>query len=189
MEEQSVVGPHVVLVPAVFGQAPRLKPRTEANVLEAFIGEAQAVQRLLAYAARAQREQLPQIAALFRAVAASEGVHARRHFSLLERVSDTQANLEQAFQSERSVNGVHYTRMLREAVLDRERRAALVFSQVRDVEELHERMYKRALENLLEEREVDYHLCGKCGYLVEDGPVEPCPVCGLPADRFVLIAT
>ncbi len=161
-----------------------MKERTAKNVLDAFVGEARAVQRLLMYAKRADREGLPQIAALFRAVAASEGVHARRHFALLERVSDTQTNLEQAFESEQLVNGVHYKRMLAEALEDQERTASKVFSQARDVEELHARMYKRALENLMEEREADYRVCAVCGYLAEGEASEPCPVCGARADRF-----
>jgi rubrerythrin len=71
-----------------------LKDRTAENVHVAFVGEAKANQRLLMFAKKAEHEDLPQIAHLFRAVAAAEGVHSRRHFALLESVADTQTNLE-----------------------------------------------------------------------------------------------
>ena len=115
----------------------KLKERTADNVHTAFVGEAKAYQRLLMFAERADNEELPQIAHLFRAVAAAEGVHSRRHFAMLESVADTQANLEQAFQSETTVNRVYYLKMLREAEEDGEKAAVIVFSQVRDAEEGH----------------------------------------------------
>jgi len=161
-----------------------MEPRTVKNVLDAFVGEARAHQRLLAYADRADREGLAQIAALFRAVAASEAVHARRHFALLERVADTQTNLERAFESEQLVNGVTYARMLLQAIEDGDGRAAKVFSQARDVEELHASMYKVALENLLADRTVEYHVCVVCGYLTEGEPHDRCPVCLARAAKF-----
>lgn len=162
-----------------------MKERTEKNVTAAFVGEARAFQRLLMYATRADREGLPQIAKLFRAVAVSEGVHARRHFALLERVADTQTNLERAFESEELVNGVYYPRMLAEAHDDEEKGAALVFTQARDVEEGHAKLYKAALEHLMEDEEQDYSVCTVCGYVLEGEATEPCPACNAPASRFL----
>lgn len=127
-----------------------MKERTASNVHEAFVGEAKAYQRLLMFAKKAEEEELPQIAHLFRAVAAAEGVHSRRHFALLESVADTQTNLERVFQSENAVNGVHYLRMLQEAEQDGEETAALVFSQARDVEAEHANLYKRALNDVID---------------------------------------
>src|SRR4030067_2788268 len=106
----------------------RMKERTAGNVHTAFVEEAKAHQRLLMFAKKAEQEELPQIAHLFRAVAAAEGVHSRRHFALLESVSDTQTNLERAFQSENAVNGVHYLKMLQEAEQEGEEGAGRVFS-------------------------------------------------------------
>jgi len=78
-----------------------LKERTANNVHAAFIEEAKATVRPLSFAERAEREDLLQIASLFRAVAVAEGIHAKRHFALLkDNIEDTQSNLEQAFQSE-----------------------------------------------------------------------------------------
>jgi len=81
-------------------QKVKLKERTARNVHAAFIEEVKAHQRLLMNAKKAEKEDLTQIAHLFRAVAMAEGIHSQRHFALLESVGDTQTNLEQAFQSE-----------------------------------------------------------------------------------------
>jgi len=95
----------------------KLKERTANNVHKTFAEEAKAHQKLLMFAKQAEKEGLPQIAHLFRAVAAAEGVHSRRHFALLESGADTQTNLEQTFQLETAVNGM---RVLTEGMSTRE---------------------------------------------------------------------
>lgn len=162
----------------------KLKERTAKNVHTAFVEEAKAHQRLLMFAKKADKEGLPQIAHLFRAVAAAEGVHSRRHFALLESVADTQANLERAFQSETTVNEVHYPKMLQEAEEDGEKAAATVFSQARDVESVHAKLYRKALNHLIAERSTEYHVCTVCGYVAERKPPETCPICNAPKSRF-----
>lgn len=162
----------------------KLQARTGENVHKAFAEEAKAHQRLLLFAKQAEREELPQIAHLFRVVAAAEGVHSRRHFALLESVSDTETNLKQAFQSENAVNGVHYPKMLREAEEDGEKAAAVVFSQARDVETSHAKLYKKALDHLIAQRVTEYHLCTTCGYVAESSAPEKCPVCEAPRNEF-----
>ncbi len=137
------------------------------------------------FAKKAEEEDLPQIAHLFRAVAAAEGVHARRHFALLEaRVGDTQSNLEQAFQSENGVASLEYQRMLKEAEEDGEASATMVFSQARDVEEGHAQLYKKALDHLIAQRTTDYFVCTVCGYVADGKIPEHCPVCGAPKAKF-----
>jgi rubrerythrin len=161
----------------------KLKNRTANNVHNAFVEEGKANQRLLLFAKKAEEEDLPQIAHLFRAVAAAEGVHSRRHFALLEAVADTQTNLERAFQSETAVNGVHYPKMLREAEEDGEEAAALVFSQARDVEDGHAKLYKRALSHLIAETSTEYYVCAVCGYVSQRKP-RACPICNSPKSKF-----
>ena len=162
-----------------------LKERTANNVHRAFVEEAKAHERLLIFAQKASEEDLPQIAYLFRAVAASESVHARRHFAQLEgSIGDTEENLERAFHLETGVASVEYRRMLREAHEDGEEAAALVFSQARDVEEFHAKLYKRALDHVIWERETSYFLCSVCGYVADGKIPENCPVCGAPSRLF-----
>lgn len=161
-----------------------LRERTASNVHRAFVEEAKAHQRLMLFAKKAEEENLPQIAHLFRAVSAAESVHSQRHFALLESVADTQTNLDRSFQSEISVNGIHYPEMLREAEEDGEKAAALIFSQSRDVEAVHAKLYKKALDHLIAERSTDYYVCSICGYIVERKPPEACPVCNASKAKF-----
>ncbi|MEM3673600.1 MAG: rubrerythrin family protein [Candidatus Bathyarchaeia archaeon] len=161
-----------------------MKERTANNVHTAFVEEAKAYQRLLMFAKKAEEENLPQIAHLFRAVAASEGIHSRRLFALLESVADTQTNLEHAFQTETSVSRIYYPKMLREAEEDGEEEAVLVFSQVRDVENFHAKLYKKALDHLIAQRFTKYYICTVCGYVAEGEPPNTCPICSAPSSKF-----
>ena len=164
-----------------------MKGQTANNVHDAFVGEAKAYQRLLMYAKKAEAEGFGQVAHLFRAVATAEGVHSRRHFALLESVGETQMNLESAFQSESTVNGVHYLRMLQEAEEDEEKAAALVFSQARDVEAEHAELYKKALGHLIGERSTEYYVCTVCGHIADGMLPEKCPICGALGSKFEIV--
>ena len=161
-----------------------MKDRTANNVHTAFVEEAKAHERLLMFAKKAEEEELPQIAHLFRAVAAAEGIHSRRHFAMLESVAETQTNLERSFQSENTVNGIHYPAMVREAEEEGEAAVSVVFSQIRDVEAFHANLYKRALNNLIAQRSTAYYVCTVCGYVAEREAPENCPVCNAPKSSF-----
>ncbi len=160
--------------------------KTRRNLYEAFVGEAKAYFRLQAYAEKAAEEELPQVAALFRAVAEAERVHAKRNLDLLGEVvvQDSESNLEASFQREQKAAGVHYVQFVREAEEEGERPAAISFSQARDVEEQHAGLYKRALDHLMADSIPSYHVCQVCGYVAEGEPPESCPVCGVSRERF-----
>jgi len=160
--------------------------KTRHNLYQAFVGEAKAYFRLLAYAEKAEEEELPQIAALFRAVAEAERIHATRNLHLLEEVvvKDSETNLQASFQREEKASGVFYPQFIREAEEEGDRRAAISFSQARDVEEGHAAIYKRALQHLLAETVQVYHVCQVCGYIAEGQAPERCPICGAPREQF-----
>ena len=161
-----------------------MKERTTMNVRKAFIEEAKAHQRLLMFARKAEEEDLPQIAHLFRAVATAEGIHSRRHFGLLESVADTQSNLERAFQSEEGINTIHYPKMIREADEDGEQTVVVIFSQSRDVEAVHAKLYKSALNHLIAQELTKYFVCTICGHITEREILESCPICKAPKSKF-----
>ena len=163
--------------------------KTQSNVYEAFVGEAKAHHRLLAFARKADEEGYAQVARLFRAVAAAEGVHAERHLRLMGEavVKSTEENLQFSFESETTVNQVYYPRFIQEAEEEEERAAALTFSQARDVEEGHAALYKRALGAMLRDESHDYYVCEICGYVAEREPPDRCPVCGAKREQFRLV--
>ncbi len=163
--------------------------QTRRNIYEAFVGEAKAYHRLLAFARKAEEEDYPQIAKLFRAVAAAEGVHAGRHLRLLGEavVRNTEENLQSSFERETTVNQVYYPQFIRAAEEEGERAAALTFSQARDVEERHAELYKRALNAMLSDETHDYYVCKVCGYVAEREAPDECPICSAKREQFHLV--
>ena len=113
-----------------------MKEKTQQNVHTAFIGEAKAYFRLLAYAEKADEEQEPQIALLFRAIAEAERVHATRQLNMVKDllVKDTDTNLEKSFQREKSVSENTYPEFIKDAEDEGETVVALAFSHARDAE-------------------------------------------------------
>ena len=61
-----------------------MKAMTEKHLKEAFAGESQAHMKYLAFAAKAEKDGLPHVARLFRAVASAEIKHAHYHLRELE---------------------------------------------------------------------------------------------------------
>jgi rubrerythrin len=152
---------------------------------EVYQGEAKAAFRLRLYAGRAEQEGFNQIAKLFRAIARSEEIHGERSLRLLEPIKDTQTNLQAAFESEQKVAGLAYPGLIKAAMEANDRVAETLFTQSRDVEETHAKLYKNALEHLAEERDTSYYVCTVCGYVADGSLPDKCPVCNVKSDRFV----
>jgi rubrerythrin len=163
-----------------------MKEKTKENIYKAFIGEAKAYFRLLAYAEKAEEEEVPQIALLFRATADAERVHAMRHLKLVKDilVKDTDANLEASFQREKSISEIDYPNFLKDAEDEGEKSAAITFSHARDAESFHAKLYERAIYNILRDVVKAYHICQVCGYVTEKQVSDKCPVCGAPKEKF-----
>lgn len=167
-----------------------MKEKTQKNVRTAFVGEAKAYFRLLAYADKAEEEGNQQIALLFRAIAEAERVHATRNLNLLKDVvvKDTDTNLESSFEREKSISTNEYPNFLKDAEDEDEKAAAIVFSQARDAEEFHAKLYERAIFQSMKEDVNDYQVCQVCGYVTDKKAPKKCPVCGAPQEKFKTIA-
>ena len=152
---------------------------------QAYTGEAKAALRLNVFAKQAEKEGFPQLAKLFRVVAFSEGIHGERALRALRHIGDTQENLKASFESEVNVAHVAYDNFIRTALNAGDKAAALQFTQSRDVEDTHARLYKNALDSFMEEKVVTYHVCPVCGYVADGALPEECPVCGAAKERFV----
>lgn len=163
-----------------------MKEKTRENAYKAFIGEAKAYFRLLAYAERAEAEEVPQVALLFRAIAEAERVHATRHLNLLKDVvvKDTDTNLEKSFQREKSVSENEYPAFIKDAEEEGEEAAALAFSHARDAEGYHAKLYERAIYRVIRDEVKAYHVCQVCGYVTDKKIPDKCPVCGAPREKF-----
>ena len=152
---------------------------------QTYEGEAKASLRLKAFAEKAREEGYLQIAKLFQVIAFSEEIHGIRAFKMLEGYQSTEKNLEASFQSETSVAAVAYREFHKKALKLNREKEALIFSQAQDVEETHSRLYKNAMNNMLEGQEISYHVCEICGYVAENQLPEVCPVCGAKKEKFL----
>ncbi|MBW1998550.1 MAG: rubrerythrin family protein [Deltaproteobacteria bacterium] len=165
-----------------------MEKNTEKNLAYAFAAESKASVRNETFARKADAEGYVQIARLFRAVSDAESVHARRYLLLMRgKIGSTEENLEKAFQSEIRANVDEYPKIIKEAEMEGEKNVAKAFSQSRDVEGRHAELYKKALNDMLADRQTDYHVCQICGYVSEDEAPELCPVCGAVKGKFKLV--
>lgn len=160
--------------------------KTRKHLYEAFVGEAKAHIRLLAFARKAEVEGYSQIAKLFRAIAAAEEVHAASHLRVLGEaiLKSTEENLSFSFERETTVNEVTYPQFIVDAEEEGEQAATLSFTYARDVEEEHARLYKKAMDDMLQDQISDYYVCGVCGYTSDGLLPEECPVCGAKSEAF-----
>jgi len=148
-------------------------------------GEAKAALRLKIFAKKAEQEGLPQIAKLFRVIGFSEEIHGERALRMLREIKDTDSNLKESFQSETSVAGVAYDHFIELAESLGNIPASTIFSNSRDVEDGHAKLYKYAINHLIGERETNYYVCQVCGFVSDGVLPDACPVCSAPRDQFV----
>jgi rubrerythrin len=162
--------------------------KTEKNLAYAFAAESKASARNAAFAMRADKDDYPQIARLFRAISDAESVHARRYLMLMRgKIGSTEENLETAFQNEINANVEEYPKLIKDASDEQQEAALKAFSHSKDVESGHAGLYKKAMNDMLSERETDYYVCQVCGYVKEDEAPENCPICGAVKNKFKLI--
>ncbi len=153
----------------------------------AFSGESQANRKYLAFARKADSEGYPQIARLFRAVAAGETIHALNHLRVLDGVKSTAENLQVAIEGENYEVVKMYPDFKADAEKEQNKKALNTFDWAWDVEKVHESLYRQALETLnrgIDIPVVEYYVCPVCGF-VHIGPLEGrCPVCNTPGEKF-----
>lgn len=181
--------------------------KTEQNLLKAFAGESQARNRYTYFASVAKKAGYEQVAAIFLETAENEKEHAKRFFELLEGgdveitaaypagiVGDTATNLEAAAKGEHEEWTKLYAdfeKIAREEGLDH---VASQFKEIAEVEEEHEKRYRKLLSNLKNkvvfkrDQVVKWH-CRNCGYVHEDKEApEKCPACDHPKAYYEILA-
>jgi len=158
--------------------------KTEKNLQDAFAGESQANRKYLAFAVKAEEEGYPQVARLFRAAAEAETIHAHNHLREMGGIGSTRENLEAAIGGETYEFEKMYPAMIDEARAEGRDAALRSFNFANEVEKVHAELYRKALENLGSNADVDYHVCGVCGNTVEGEAPDKCPVCGAGKEAF-----
>lgn len=180
--------------------------RTEKNLLASFAGESQARNRYTYFASVARKAGYEQISAIFLETADNEKEHAKMFFKLLEGqdvnitasypagvIGKTVQNLEAAATGE----NLEWTKLYKEAeeVAQEEgfEKVARQFKEIAEVEEEHEKRYRKLLKNIKEDKvfkkdTVVKWKCRNCGYVHEgkEAPKE-CPACAHPQSYYELL--
>jgi len=151
--------------------------KTENNLQDAFAGESQANRKYIAFAKKADAEGYKQVARLFRATAEAETVHALNHLRELGGIKSTKENLDAAIGGEMYEVERMYPPMIEDAKAEGKKSAQNSLTFAYEVEKIHAALYKKALEALGKNEEIDYYVCQICGNTVEGEPPDQCPIC------------
>ena len=158
--------------------------KTDKNLMEAFAGESQANRKYLAFAKQAEKEGFKQVAKLFRAVADAETIHAHAHLAKAGGIKDTMANLKDAMGGEVHEFTSMYPAMIKDAKEEGRAQEERYFDWTNQVEEVHSKLYKKAIDAAGKLEDADYYICAVCGYTHEGPHHDKCPVCNSAASVF-----
>ncbi len=157
-----------------------MRKSTETNLNEAFTGECQAFMKYTAFAEKAQRESLPEVARLFTAIAYAERVHAINHLRELGGIGDTASNLDEAIRGENYENTEMYPAFEAVAKLQEEKGALRTIFYALEAEKIHEVMYGDAKEIVETGSDIapqKIFVCSVCGHTVFGAAPDRCPIC------------
>lgn len=160
------------------------------DLKDAFAGESQANRKYLAYAEQAERDGKPQVARLFRAVAAAETLHAHAHLRAMDGVKGTEVNLADALSGEEYEFTTMYPPMVARAKAEGHKKAERSMSQALEVEKVHHVLFKAALDAVRAGRDLPagaLRICPVCGHTVVGEAPDSCPVCGVKGEKYTEI--
>ena len=182
---------------------------TEKNLLKSFAGESQARMRYTYFTSVAKKEGYEQISGIFLETADNEKEHAKIFFKYLEKsggelleisaeypagkIGATKENLLAAAEGEKAEWGKIYPEFEKTAKGEGFKEIADSFKQIGEVEEQHEKRYRKLLENLkhgrvFKKNRVEKWKCRNCGYAHEGKSApEICPACKHPQAFYELL--
>ncbi len=161
---------------------------TDENLKTAFAGESQANRKYDVYAEKADKEGLPMVGRLFRAVAAAEAIHAKNHLKALGAVQSTLENLADAKAGEDYEVADMYPPMIEKAEAEGEKMAARSMRFAYEVEKVHSELFAQAIATVkaggdLADQPV--RICPVCGHTIIGDAPDRCPVCNVPGDKYI----
>lgn len=163
---------------------------TKQNLAAAFAGESQANRKYLAFAKKADKDGLAQVAKLFRAAAEAETIHAHAHLRAMGGIGDTLANLQEAAEGEGHEFKEMYPPFVAEAEAEGNAAAATSVKNAMAVEEIHHNMYNEAIEAVKSGSDLTSEtiwVCPVCGNTVKNAAPDKCPICGVAGEKFAEI--
>lgn len=153
------------------------------------------------FAARAEKDRLQNIAMLYKAVAASEAVHAKQHADLMKAqgipltpvtpdstpVGSTTQTIKMAISREEIEVGSMYPNLARTAEMENLKEAATQFTHVRDADARQLELLQTASNDLARFPKYPFWVCNGCGFIFNSDKTEECPVCAAKKQTFAKI--
>ncbi len=167
----------------------------------AYSGESMAQMRYLIWANVADKEGMPNIGRLFRAIGYAEYVHANNHFRELKDekgdftvpagavfgIGDTVENLQGGIDGELHEIEQMYPVYLEAARFQDEKGAARSFHFALEAEKVHVDLFRKAQDIAREGKDMDIdsiHVCNICGHTIIDTLPDKCPICGAKSQAY-----
>ena len=171
---------------------------TRENLKLAYSSEVKHASWYEAFAKQAQKENLAEVAVMFRALSQSEKVHAENMANFLKAkgmepvtptveappAGKTKQYLKSALSSEGVETESMYPAFAQKAVLENDSVAAQMFRQTLEADARHGRLLKRAMEQETNISKLPYMMCPKCGYIIGSDKDEECRVCKAKKETF-----
>ncbi len=183
---------------------------TEKNLLKSFAGESQARNRYTYFASVAKEAGFEQIAAIFQETADNEKEHAKVFFKHLKesqgmpveitadypagKIGNTEENLLAAAEGEKAEWGTIYPGFKEVAEKEGFEEIAISFKEIAEVEEQHEKRYRKLLENVKNKKVFKKSSsikwkCRNCGYVYEgEEAPQVCPACKHAQSYYEVLA-
>jgi len=164
--------------------------KTEENLKNAIIYESHARNKYSFFAEIARKEGYHYIANILDETAENEKYHAMEEFKLAYENRDTAAGLKEAIESEKYESEEMYPLFAREAEVEGNKTAAILFTQIAKIEKQHRDRFAKLLQmvesgTVFNREHPIRWKCSICGYTY-DGcePPNRCPYCKKPKEYY-----
>lgn len=199
----------VIFVSSALAQPGKQYPLTIEALKERYVDEIMAHRKYSAYSKRACAEGYPNIAHLFKALAASESVHARNFATLLSElginpkalpvsgkvdVASTRYNLKHAATVERDEIDRKYPKILEKIKPENHKKAIQYIRYAWEAEKQHRELIVKIqkaavrwfgiLANRIEGKDSHYYVCQICGSTLMEKSGDHCPICKKPMSEY-----
>ncbi len=174
------------------------KYATLANLQTAYAAEVKHHRWYIRFIQQANEDRLVNVAALFKAVAQSEQIHANNQAKLIRLLGSepreealdsiplgvTRQLLKLAISSEQFECESFYPMLIQTAQAEKLTEVAKELEQTRKSDACHWELFKDAIKDAGIVTQVQYALCPACGYVATSKATEFCPICSMRKENF-----
>jgi rubrerythrin len=174
------------------------KYATLENLQTAYAAESRRCRWYTRFVQQAQKDRLINAAALFKAIARSEKIHADNHAHQIHvlggepnevpidsiPIGVTRQTLKLALSAETFECESLYPVMVRTAENEKLPDVVRQFKQTKEADARHKELFQNAVQYSGNIPQMTYWVCPECGYIVTSVKTDQCPTCSTKKDKF-----